>query len=333
MLRKIDWDGQIGRRLRLKDLHVFVAVAQRGAMSKAASQLGVSTPTVSEIIADLEHGVGVRLLDRGPHGVELTPYGQALLKRTLVVFDELKQGIKDIEQLDDPTTGEIRIAGPLAVASTIVPHIFDRFSEEYPRVLLHFDEVTAASAARNLQDLRDRKYDMVLGLGWSLPAQEWSADDLRFETLFEDQLVIAAGPDNTWARRRRTIDLQELIEEPWIMQGPQTWNYRNLAEACRIRGIALPKARLVTLSIAVISHFLRHREFLSAMPRSVAHFCGLKVLPVDLPTHPWPVNIATLKNRTLGPTVARFVECAREFARPLRERREFSKASFAGRRR
>lgn len=99
MLRKIDWDSQIGRRLRLRDLHVFSTVAQRGSMAKAAAQLGVSTPTVSEVIADLEHGLGVRLLDRSPKGVEPTRYGHALLKRTLVVFDELKQCIKDIEHL------------------------------------------------------------------------------------------------------------------------------------------------------------------------------------------------------------------------------------------
>src|SRR5947208_16556843 len=97
MLRKIDWDSQIGRRLRLRDLHVFVTVAQRGSMAKAAIQLGVRTPTVSEVIADLEHGIGVRLLDRSPRGIEPTRYGHALLKRTAVIFDELKQSIRDIE--------------------------------------------------------------------------------------------------------------------------------------------------------------------------------------------------------------------------------------------
>jgi hypothetical protein len=51
MPRKIDWENQIGRRLRLRDLHVFVMVAQRGSMAKAALQLGVTTPTVSEISA------------------------------------------------------------------------------------------------------------------------------------------------------------------------------------------------------------------------------------------------------------------------------------------
>ena len=90
MLRKIDWDNQIGHRLRLRDLHVFFTVVQDGSMSKAAARIGISTPTVSEVIAGLEHGLGVRLFDRGPKGVEPTRYGDALLKRALIVFDELK---------------------------------------------------------------------------------------------------------------------------------------------------------------------------------------------------------------------------------------------------
>src|SRR5580700_7158480 len=97
MLRKIDWEGQIGRRLKLRDLHVFQTVVQRGSMAKAAQQLGVSQPAVSEVIADLEHILGVRLVDRSARGVEPTIYGGALLKRSVAAFDELKQSIRDIE--------------------------------------------------------------------------------------------------------------------------------------------------------------------------------------------------------------------------------------------
>ena len=54
MPRKVDWDSQLGRRLKLRDLHVFFAVADRGSMAKAAAQLGVTAPSVSEVIAGLE---------------------------------------------------------------------------------------------------------------------------------------------------------------------------------------------------------------------------------------------------------------------------------------
>src|SRR5690242_13883182 len=107
-----DWEGRIGSRIRLRDLHVLSAVVRWGSMAKAASHLAMSQSAVSESIATLESALGVRLLDRSPQGVAPTIYAEALLKRGHVVFDELRQGVKDIEFLADPTKGEVRVACP-----------------------------------------------------------------------------------------------------------------------------------------------------------------------------------------------------------------------------
>src|ERR1700744_3579804 len=102
MRKRIDWDTQLGRRLKLRDLHVFFTVADCGSMGKAAARLGVTAPTVSEVVAALEHAIGVKRFDRSSRGVTATMYGKALLKRGLIAFDELKQGLRDIEFLADP---------------------------------------------------------------------------------------------------------------------------------------------------------------------------------------------------------------------------------------
>ena len=73
MATRIDWDRQIGRRRKLRDLHVFPTVAHRGSMAKAAAELGVSQPVISAVVAGLEHAIGVHLFDRSPRGVEPTP--------------------------------------------------------------------------------------------------------------------------------------------------------------------------------------------------------------------------------------------------------------------
>src|SRR6266513_1193440 len=91
MTRAIDWDSRIGRRLRLRDLHIFFAVVQSGSMAKAATRLRVTQPAVSKAISDLEAALGVRLFDRSTQGVEPTMYGGALLKCGAAVFDELRQ--------------------------------------------------------------------------------------------------------------------------------------------------------------------------------------------------------------------------------------------------
>src|SRR6185436_11540031 len=96
------WNDRIGRRIKLHDLHVLLTVAELGSMGKAAERLNVSQPSISKAVADLEHQLGVRLLDRTTRGVEATAYGRALVIRSMGDFDELRQGVKDIETLSDP---------------------------------------------------------------------------------------------------------------------------------------------------------------------------------------------------------------------------------------
>jgi DNA-binding transcriptional LysR family regulator len=103
-------NDRIGRRMKLHDLHVLMAVVQAGGMGKAARRLNTSQSAISRSIGELELAFGVRLLDRSRQGVEPTQYGRALLGCGAAVFDELRQGVKSIEFLADPTAGEIRVA-------------------------------------------------------------------------------------------------------------------------------------------------------------------------------------------------------------------------------
>ena len=126
------WNDRIGRRIKLSDLHVLIAVAQTGSMAKAAAQLAVSHPVISRSISDLEHTLGVRLLERNPRGVEVTACGRAILARSHAAFDELRQGVRDIEFLSDPTVGEVRIGTTPPLAASFVFTVIDRLSRRYP---------------------------------------------------------------------------------------------------------------------------------------------------------------------------------------------------------
>src|SRR5689334_3072767 len=123
MTKEIDWQSYIGRRVRLRDLHVLMTAVSCGSMAKAATQLGVTQSAVSQIIADIEQAVGVKLLERSRQGVAPTVYGGALLARGKAAFDELRQGFREIEFLSDPTAGEIRVGSPEAIAVAILPAV------------------------------------------------------------------------------------------------------------------------------------------------------------------------------------------------------------------
>jgi DNA-binding transcriptional LysR family regulator len=310
----MEWESRLGRRLRVRDLYILSTVVRAGGMAKAARQLAISQPAVSEAIANLEHILGVRLLDRSPRGIEPTVYAEALLKRSTTVFDELKQSVRDVECLVDPTVGELTIASPESISATALPLIMQRFAGKYPRVTLHVEDVP--SPAIKSPGLRERKFDLILArLREPLP-QDHVINDLNIEYLFDDPLVVAAGRHTKWARRRR-IDLAELVDEPWILAPPRTWNYESMAQAFHARGLAAPTVKFVTFSVHLVAYFLTHGDFISAHPRSWVHLNSLKVLPVDVPIRPWPVVIATLKHRTLSPVAERFIECAREVAKSV----------------
>src|SRR5215510_1861200 len=108
---------RIERRVKLHDVRVLMSVVQAGSMNKAAERLATSQPAISRAISDLEHALGVRLLDRSPNGIEPTQYGRSIIKRGIAVFDELRQGVKDIEFLADPSVGELRIGTTEAMAA------------------------------------------------------------------------------------------------------------------------------------------------------------------------------------------------------------------------
>ena len=191
MLRKIEWDSQIGRHLRLRDLHVFSTVVQRRTMAKAAAELGVSQPTVSEVIADLEHALGVRLFDRSRQGVELTIYGVALLRHARAAFDELRQGVREIEFLTDSSAGEVRVGCPESIATVLVSPIVQQFARQYPRVTLNIFPLTTATL--DLPQLHDRTLDLAIVRSPVARIDHPTSEYLQMECLFNDDLVVAAG--------------------------------------------------------------------------------------------------------------------------------------------
>jgi DNA-binding transcriptional LysR family regulator len=313
-----DWDDHIGRRIRLRDLRVFFAVMQAGSLTKAAEQLRVSHPAVSQVIADLEHTLGVKLFDRSSRGVEPTLYARALLERGRAAFNELKQGLRDIEVLADPTAGELTIGYTLSIADTLLPQIIELFSGKYPRVVMRANIVPTPSF--KFPGLRDRTYDLIFTRIPAAYEDDEALNDLNVEVLFDDPWVLAASTNSGWARRRK-VDLAELVDEPWIMPPSDTAGYVIVAEAFKARDLDMPTARLVSYSMDLRVKSAARGRFITVVPRSVLRHGddrhALKELAVDIPVRPWPVAILTLKNRTLSPIVERFIECGREVAKSM----------------
>ena len=308
------WSDRIGRRLNPHDLHIFMAVVEQGNMARAADSLAISRPVVSRTIAGLEHALGVRLLDRGPQGVEPTLYGHALLKRSVAVFDELKQSVRDIESLGDPNAGEVRIGCTEPMAAGFVAAVIDRLSRQYPHLLFQLELCT--TPAQQFHVLRERKCDLVVARIWTQAAEP----DMDVEILFDDQVFVVAGRRNTWLERRK-IALAELIDEHWLLAPIDSAPGSPVFEIFHALGLKVPRARVLSYSLNVRTSLLATGRFLAIIPASVLRLgtapSVLQVLPCRLPPSAQPVAVTTLKNRMLSPTAKLFVDSAREVAATL----------------
>src|SRR5262245_13154258 len=309
----MEWDDRIGRRLKLRDLHILMAVVQAGSMRRAAERLNTTQPVISRSIADLEHTMGVRLLDRSRQGIEPTVYGRTLLEGGTSVFDDLRQTIKKIEFQADPTVGDIRVGANDGSNAGLLPAVFSRLREKYPGTSIHV--TTVLPIAQQYRELRERHSDIILGRIAS-PIE----DDIRAEVLFHDRIVVVAGPKSRWARRRK-IELSELTDETWCLPPSDTLVGAFIADAFRAKGMKFPPRGVAMGSILLFGALLARVPFLAIFPASMLRFGAnlppLKILPVDLPIPPWPVGIMTLRNRTLTPVTQLFIDCAREVAKPL----------------
>jgi DNA-binding transcriptional LysR family regulator len=310
-------DDRVLHRLKLRELRVLLAVTEAGSMAKAATQLAISQPTVSRAIADMEASLGVSLLDRGPQGVEPTPYGRALINRGVAVFDELRQGVKEIKFIADPTAGEVRIAGSSAMAVGIIAAVIDRLARRHPRINFH---VVTPEPPTLYRELRERKVDIIVTGGF-VPINE---EEMDVETLYEDQMVVVAAAKNPWTHRRR-VNLAELANEPWALPASDSSLGAAVVKAFRANGVKPPRATVTTSSSPLRNVLLATGRFLTVLHESQLHFPvrhpSLKVLPIDMSATRRPTRVITLKGRTLSPVARLFIECAREVAEPLAKRK------------
>ena len=130
------------------------------------------------------------------------------------MFDDLRQAVKNIEFLADPTVGEIRVGTHDPIMVGLLPAVFDRLHQKHPGISIHVLPKSPERAAD--RDLRERKLDLFLGR-FTPPIEE----DIRAEILFYDRIHVVAGPTNRWARRRN-VKVSELANEAWCLPLPDT---------------------------------------------------------------------------------------------------------------
>jgi len=200
----------------LRLLKVLREVALRGSFSAAAEALSYSQPAVSQQIARLETQVGVKLLDRQPKGIKLTPAGEALVRHTERILAQLAEAQAELTEIASSARGRLRIASFATAAGTIVPMAVSAFRKLRPGVQV---DLQLLDPPLSVPALRRGDFDLVI-------TEEGGFEDdpdltgLGVERLMDDVLYAALPVDHPLATRR-AIALTDLLHEDWMLVGLQ----------------------------------------------------------------------------------------------------------------
>lgn len=293
--------------LSLRDIRAFIAVAQTGSFTRAATRLHLSQPALTVQIRRLEETLGTRLFDRNSRNVALTPVGRDLLPLLQKSLHDMEHVLADARALSGGASGTVRIACLPSFAASALPDLIRDFRAELPDVSFQIRDVVAS-----VVDALVRNEDVDIGLtGGTKAAGQTGAADTALDVLYEgEDRLVAVCPKRHPLARRRTVRLADLLRTPLVLTARGT-SVRAvvdaaLADADTSPTIACEPTYMMT-AVAMVRGGLGV-TILPASAREMRAEADLVARPVDDPRFVRPIALVKKRGRTLPPVTEAFVE-------------------------
>ncbi|MDQ0317627.1 LysR family transcriptional regulator [Amorphus orientalis] len=168
-------------RITLKQIDAFLAVAESGSFSRAATRTKAAQPALSQAVKELEAELGTRLFDRTTRRVELTEAGRDFRVAVEKVVEDLDLAVQNVHALAERRRGRIRIAAPPLLAAAVLPQAIAEFRRDFPGISV---DLIDASTDEIIESVRSGRADC--GLGTFPPG----GDQIERLALARDQLML-----------------------------------------------------------------------------------------------------------------------------------------------
>ena len=193
--------------MNLKQLEVFIAVAETGSFSKGADATFITQSTVSQHISALEKEFGLRLLDRTGKGALLTEGGKLLLQHAQQLLANTRSLAQAMNRFKGIEHSNLTIGGSNIPGDYILPDALPAMISRFPSLavtVLHGD-------SREILDKLDKE-EIELGVigTW------FDNDDILFTPLGQDHVRLVVGKQHRW-QKRKAVDPEELQEEKYVL--------------------------------------------------------------------------------------------------------------------
>lgn len=286
----------------LRQLRSFVAVARQRSFSRAAAELYLGQPAVSQHVRRLEDAVGLELLRRTTRSVELTDAGRLFLPRAERALAELEAGVAELEEMRGLLRGRLRIGAMQSLEPYDLPAVLAGFHRAHADIdITVVEESSRDMIAGVLADALDAAF---VPLGDGLP------EGLEGHELFTDELVVIAGPDAALATRS-SVAMAELRAEDFVLLREGSTLRREIEAAARAAGFE-PHAPFETNELARVVALVAEGLGVSIVPRALAESArdAVRVVRLDPPVGR-TVVLAWHAGRHQPPAARAFIEHVR----------------------
>lgn len=306
-------DWFLRSRLKMRHIHLVVAVDELRSIHKAAAALRMTQPAATKLLSDLERVLGMRLFERTTRGIIPTPHGASLVRHARTIVGTLDHARDELAAISTGATGKLTVGVLLVVAPVLVPRALLAFKRRNEHVTVQVREGTLGTL---LPLLHAGELDLVVGR----LTTDFATTGLSFTPCYDEPMTLVVRRGHPLSRRR-ALSLADLVDESWILPTPEAAYRHRLDAAFRQSGVEPPAQRIESMSILTNTTLLQESDMLGVMPLNIArHYAKagtLALLRVPLPQPSGPVGIIARADQPPVPARDDLVAALRATGRSL----------------
>ncbi|UWG98937.1 LysR family transcriptional regulator [Dehalobacter sp. DCM] len=285
--------------MEIKELEYFIAVCKYKSISKAANKLYISQQGLSRIINKLEEELQVLLFYRTSASLQLTEYGEFLLKRAqdfLLHHDNIK---KDIKIFKERKEGELKIGFSYGVLNMIPQHLIENFVQKYPNVLLKINEYPDKVCEEEV-------YNEKIDIGFCVSPID--LNKFNVHASHKEQTAFMISEKNPLSEKTH-LSFGEIRNERFIAFGKDTKGHDTFIQKCRKAGFE-PNIHLSIIEMDLINKLCRNNVgigfYVGPIPYNIP---GIKIVKAFDEDWSWEICLVTKQNTYTNDIVRCYIDC------------------------
>ena len=287
------------RGLKLRQLHLLVALEDTGKLHDAAASLRLSQPAASRMLAEIERIVGTQLFERHSRGLLANHYGEAMIRRARTMLAELAQADREITALRSGEGGIVGVGAVMAPAAEVLVDAVATVRERLPRLQI---SVRVETSDALIEALLASQLDFIIA---RIP-RTVDPSPFSYREHGPEAAYLVARNQHPLARRAEVLP-HDLDGCDWVLQ-PRGSLLRHSVEAMlRRHGVRAPERVVSTPSVLMMIMLLTRTDMIAALSAPVADLLmvegQLRRLALRESITVEPFGLITVKDRPLSPAV------------------------------